>query len=68
MNDWNIPEPGLDPPEQPPMWRCPECGEELNFDDKVYRDHGGCVIGCQHCIDMNDAEDVAHLLEREGDC
>ena len=47
------------------MYLCPVCGEELNFDDKVYRNCGGEVIGCQHCVDVDDAEDVKHLLDEE---
>jgi hypothetical protein len=59
-----MPEPPLEPKEEP-MYLCPVCGEELNFDDKVYRNCGGTVIGCQHCIEEDDAEDVAHLLDKE---
>lgn len=60
-----MPEPPLEPKEEP-MYLCPVCGEELNYDDKVYRGGYGNVVGCQHCIEENDAEDVEHLLEREG--
>ena len=61
---WDMPEPSLEPKEEP-MYLCPVCGEELNFDDKVYRNCGGTVIGCQHCVDVDDAEDVEHLLDKE---
>ena len=47
------------------MYRCPVCGEELNHDDKVYRNYNGQVFGCQFCIEEDDAEDVSHLLDKE---
>lgn len=40
------------------MYYCPNCGEELNFDDKVYQTGNGVVLGCEFCIDTRDAEDV----------
>ena len=54
---WDIPEPPLESKEEP-MYRCPVCGEELNWDDKVYRNCSGRVIGCVECIEIMDAEDV----------
>lgn len=38
-------------------YRCPVCGEELEYDDKVFS-LGGDVVGCVHCIETADAEDV----------
>lgn len=35
---------------------CPNCGTDLNYDDKVFK-MDGQVIGCEHCIDTADAED-----------
>lgn len=44
------------------MYYCPNCGEELNFDDRVFQDGHGQVIGCEFCIDVKDAEDVEYAL------
>lgn len=44
-------------PDEAPMYHCPVCGEELNFDDDVYT-HGGAVIGCKECICVKSAEYV----------
>lgn len=57
---WNMPEPPLEPKELP-MWHCPVCGEELNFDDKVYRNCGGEIVGCCMCLEEKDAEDALDL-------
>lgn len=51
-----MPEPNLDPPEGK-FYHCPECGEELNADDPVYRDGTGNILGCRFCIEVKDAED-----------
>lgn len=51
MNMWDMPEPRLDPPEEQEMRRCPVCGEDLNFDDKVYVNCAGIVVGCCCCLD-----------------
>ena len=51
MSMWNIPEPRLDPPEEGTRWRCPVCGEELNYDDTVYVNCAGNVVGCCCCLD-----------------
>lgn len=59
-----IPEPRLEPKEDP-MYVCPVCGDPLNYDDKVYRKFGGEIVGCKFCIEINDAEDVEHLLDKE---
>lgn len=59
-----VPEPPLEPKEEP-MYVCPVCGDPLNYDDKVYRNIGGEIIGCKFCIEINDAEDVEHLLDKE---
>lgn len=61
---WNMPEPPLEPKEEP-MFRCPVCGDELNYDDKVYRNIHGRICGCLFCISEDDAEDVEHLLDKE---
>ena len=47
------------------MYVCPVCGDPLNYDDKVYRKFGGEIVGCKFCIEINDAEDVSHLLDKE---
>ena len=39
-------------------YRCPVCGEELAYDDKVFSTCGGDVVGCCHCIETEEAEDV----------
>lgn len=41
---------------------CPHCGEELNYDDKVFLDGHGQAIGCEFCIEVKDAEDVEYAL------
>lgn len=47
------------------MYRCPKCGEELNFDSKVFVNHNRVVIGCEACRDIEvlDAEDVLDDVE-----
>lgn len=45
------------------MYYCPCCGEELNFDNKVYLAYGRTVIGCEACIDTVDAEDALDNVE-----
>ena len=64
MSYWNIPEPSLDPPDmgEPDTYRCPECGKELSFEDKVYRDRNFNVIGCEMCIRE---EAAGYALESE---
>jgi hypothetical protein len=52
------PEPRLDPPEEVVRWRCPVCGEVLNYDDKVYVNCSGTVVGCCCCLDEYAAGDV----------
>lgn len=37
---------------------CPACGEELEYDDKVYRSEDGSIVGCCNCILIYDAEDA----------
>lgn len=37
---------------------CPSCGEELQYDDKVYLDINRNVIGCCFCLEVKDAEDA----------
>ena len=34
-----------------PQYYCPVCGAELGFDDAVYRDGDGDVIGCCECVE-----------------
>ena len=34
-----------------PQYDCPVCGAELGFDDAVYRDGDGDVIGCCECVE-----------------
>ena len=36
---------------------CPVCGEDLNPGDTVYENWRE-VIGCQHCIDAKEAQEV----------
>lgn len=38
------------------MFHCPNCGEELNYNDTVYRDGNRAVIGCEFCIEPKEAE------------
>ncbi len=45
------PEAALEPPEEDTRWRCPVCHEELNYDDKVYVNCAGTVVGCCCCLD-----------------
>lgn len=52
------PEAPLDPPEPEVQYRCPVCGEELNYDDKVYRTCNGEIVGCCMCLDEDAAGDV----------
>lgn len=52
-NNFNIPEPSLDPPE-PHIPVCPICGEET---DTFYTDYKGDVIGCDCCIQEVNAWD-----------
>lgn len=42
------------------MYYCPNCGEELNYNDKVFVNGNRVVIGCESCIDIEvkDAEDA----------
>lgn len=42
------------------MYYCPKCGEELNFDSKVFLNGNRVVIGCEACmvIEVLDAEDA----------
>lgn len=56
MSMWDVPEPSLEPKEEP-MYRCPVCGEELNFDDKVYVNCAGRVVGCCMCLEEESAGD-----------
>lgn len=37
---------------------CPVCGEDLESDEKIYLSNVGDVVGCAHCIETRDAEDV----------
>lgn len=46
------------------VYHCPVCGEELNFDDKVYRTGNRVVIGCERCIDCVEAEDALEERRR----
>lgn len=41
-------------PEDVKEYYCPVCGEELGAEEKVYK-AGGEIIGCCHCIDVEDA-------------
>lgn len=41
---------------------CPNCGEELNYDDRVFLNGNGVAVGCEFCIDVRDAEDVEYAL------
>lgn len=47
------------------MYRCPKCGEALNFDSKVFVNANRRVLGCEACLDieMEDAEDVLDDVE-----
>lgn len=36
---------------------CPVCGEPLAYDDTVYKDGHGSVIGCRFCVTTAYAED-----------
>lgn len=38
------------------MLHCPNCGEELNPDDYLYRTGNRAVIGCENCIEAVRAE------------
>lgn len=38
------------------MLSCPNCGQELNLDDYMYRDGNRAVIGCENCIETVRAE------------
>ena len=38
------------------MLTCPNCGEELNLEDYIYRDRNRAVIGCENCIEAVRAE------------
>lgn len=42
------------------MYHCPCCGEELNFDSKVFVNSNRVVLGCEACMDLEmvDAEDA----------
>ena len=51
-NDWNLPEPPLEPPPEPLLPRCPVCGEET---DTFYKDKYGAVVGCDNCVSTADA-------------
>lgn len=52
QNDFNLPEPPLEPPEEK-IPHCPVCGEEC---DILYRQYGD-IIGCDACIIEIDAWD-----------
>ncbi len=47
-------EPYLDPPDLPPMPRCPVCGEEC---EEVYVDIDCHVVGCDCCMEVYNAID-----------
>lgn len=41
-------------PEAVKEYFCPVCGEELGANERVFK-AGGEIIGCCHCIDVEDA-------------
>lgn len=46
------------PPAEPPLPRCPICGEELSAEEPVYVYAGSdTVLGCPCCIHTYSAED-----------
>lgn len=47
------------------MYHCPRCGEELNFDSKVFTNANRAVLGCEACMDIevHDAEDMLDYVE-----
>lgn len=44
--EWRCPEPTIDPPE-PPMPRCPVCGE---YFEEIFLGNWDEVLGCDHCV------------------
>lgn len=42
-------------PKEYPMPVCPCCGEEC---ETVYRLSYGEIVGCEHCVDVEDAYDT----------
>jgi hypothetical protein len=59
-NDWSLPERPLEPPPEPPMPRCPICGEET---DTFYRNKDLDIVGCDECVTTVDAWE-----EQDGPC
>lgn len=58
QNDFNLPEPPLEPPEEKePI--CPYCNSECRL---LYK-RDELVIGCDVCIDMCDAYDYMMEIE-----
>ena len=39
-------------------YHCPVCGEELQYDDKVFENCAGEIVGCCKCLVERDAEDA----------
>jgi len=39
-------------------FHCPVCGEELQWNDRVYEAPSGDVVGCCKCLWEKDAEDA----------
>lgn len=48
-------EPRLEPPDPPPVPRCPVCGAET---DTYYYDKYNDIVGCSECIETRDAWDA----------
>lgn len=45
------------PERRAPSRICPKCREPLEYDDSVYLNYRE-VLGCKHCVQVKDAEDV----------
>lgn len=42
---------------------CPQCGEELSGDMKVYLDEFGNIVGCEKCMSVKEAYDIILAME-----
>ena len=47
----------VEPPDHESSMKCPVCGAELGWGDKLYFDVGGNLAGCDECITTKYAED-----------
>lgn len=47
--------------------KCPECGNDVEYDTQIYLSSFGDILGCQNCIDVKNAEDCDFFNEDEYD-